>query len=274
MQEPWTSDNPPTASSIKDCTGVTTLDFFPWLPYGLRDDNGYVDCQGFNDAWRQWAVHNTVNWQGWQPYFDMMNAVFSATAAAGLQIKELDLLNEVNLTAFTVQARFIYDYDYSTMTGTDVLGTLRPNMSRWFDPSHLTYSTAASDTTVNQYDCGSVWGDSAYCVDEDALSGAIAGSSGVFGVASGVEYTNGLACGGDTSGMTYLLQSYTEPSTFDIHVYPCILDSDSDCTSTDATATATQFYSDVWKFMKSHLFTDSYVVFGETTTTNNTCTGV
>jgi hypothetical protein len=261
------------SSSTNDCTGTRQLFFLPWMPFGyvqvsVNPPNYYPDCQGVSNGYNI-AARNPNFW-GWAPFFNLWNQVIKAVAGSGLQLGEIDLDNEVNLTDFTVGARLIYD----NTTNTDVLSGVRYYLSCYsLSPWLVTFSTTGSNPNVAGFDCGSVYGDSAMILHESSLTAAYAGGGAVFGEPN-VGATYNLVCGGNTNGMISLPVSYTQPQVTDIHIKPCVISaSTGNCDTTqDATSTATAVYSDFWSFLTYRGFTANTAMMGETQSGQN-CDG-
>ncbi|MBI4444112.1 MAG: hypothetical protein HY649_12160 [Acidobacteria bacterium] len=262
-------ENFSSTQTVTSCGQSKTLLFMKWLPYGLRTDNYYPDCQGVNDAY-EIGVSNPVFW-GWQPFFNLMNAVLSRAAAQGLTVSELDVQNEVDLLNFTIQGRLIND----NTTSTDVLATIRSSMNTYFGTgadARVTFSTTMSQPTSDGYDCGSVYGDTAMIATQSELTSGYA--RGLIGIPGGnFDNSNGLPCAGDTSGMFTFPNSYTQPTINDVHAYICIwkpgtnrcydptLDS---LPANYGSATARNFYDGMWNFFVYRGFTGHKAMIGET----------
>lgn len=179
-------------SSIPDCSGTTTLKFYPWIPYGFLNSNGYTDCQGNNGAYSG-ANSNTFNFWGWGPFFNLINQMLQTTKNTGINLEEFVFLDEINLWDFPVEARMIYDNTHQT----DVLDIVRYYMSYYgFDPLSLTYSAYAVNASLSGFDCGTYWGDAATLYDISPLAGALAGGNGEFGYPGpqGLQIENNLQC--------------------------------------------------------------------------------
>ncbi len=259
---PYITPNPP----VYDCSGSTPLYFFPWMPFGHLQTNGYPDCQDNNNGYNI-ANGNPYFW-GWTPFFNLMNQIFSAISASGLQLGELDINNEIDVVDFTVQARLIYD----NVRGTDVIGTLRSYASDYgFNPGVVTFSVPSVQPSAAGYHCGSVYGDSALILQESDLTGAYAGGGSVFGLPSDGTVINDLLCGGNTTGMISLPVGYSQPQLTDIHIYPCVFSpSLGYCDpNQDTTSTATVIYSDTWSFLVYRGLTGNRMMVGETQSQQN-----
>ena len=55
------------------------------------------------------AAYNTLNFQGWERYIKVVDAVLAQAKASGLDVEVLDYYNEMNLDLLPVQGRLIYD---------------------------------------------------------------------------------------------------------------------------------------------------------------------
>lgn len=260
--------NPPVQSS---CNSSQDLMFFKWLPFGLVQGSGYPDCQDAKNGYGQ-ANSNPYFW-GWTPYFNAVSAIVSQVKAAGLGMADFELVGEINLTDFPVEARMIWDNKHGSgscgngsYSCTDVLSGVRYYLTQnGFNYHVADYSVPVTNPTAAGYDCGSVYGDSAMLLHESSVVGALAGPNGLFGPVAGVIVQNGLPCQGNTSMMGSLPVSYAAPTSTDLHAYMCVLGSQGYCnTGDDATTTARVFFGDVWTFLQYRGLTGNYVVFGET----------
>ncbi len=259
---PYITPNPP----VYDCSGSTPLVFFPWMPFGHLQTNGYPDCQDNNNGYNI-ANGNPYFW-GWSPFFNLMNQIFAAISASGLQLGELDIDNEVDLVDFTVQARLIYDNAHST----DVIGTLRSYAAAYgLNSGFVTFSVPSQQPSAAGYHCGSLYGDSALILQQSELTGAYAGGGSLFGLPSNATVINNLLCGGDTNGMISLPVGYSQPQLTDIHIYPCVFSpSLGHCDSNqDTTSTANVIYSDTWAFLVYRGLTGNRMMVGETQSQQN-----
>lgn len=264
--------NPPIYSA---CDGKELM-FFKWVPFGEYNNSsqyGYPDCQGNMNGYSM-ANANPYFW-GWAPYLNAVSAIIQSVKTAGLTFSDFDLVNELDVTDFTVAARMIWDNKHGseecsngTFACTAVLSDVRYYFTQnGFSYGPADYSTTVYNPTVAAYDCTSVYGDSAMLLHESGLLGAIAGANGKFGPSS-PSWTNNLPCGGNTSQMISLPVSYvlTQPTSTDVHAYICVVStSNHQCVdSIDATSTSKAFFSDVWSMLSNHGLTSNYMVFGET----------
>jgi hypothetical protein len=275
--------NPPVYSN---CNTTKQLMFFKWVPFGEiydpnappnANDTGFPDCQGARNGYSN-ANANPYFW-GWTPYFNAVSAILQQVAAAGLQIADFELVNEIDLTDFTVEGRLVWDNKHGSSQCndgsygcTDVLSGVRYYLSQYgFDPHRADYSVGIYRPIYDSrypsgYDCGSVYGDSAMLLHQSSLLGAIAGPNGLFGPTSPAYYDS-LPCSGSTSQMISLPVSYLlyQPTSTDLHAEPCYVLSTGGCdTSHDGTSPAKNFFSDVWSLLTYRNLAANYVVFGET----------
>jgi hypothetical protein len=96
--------------------GTKYLGYFPWLPYGLDPSSNLgADRTNDNQAYVCSPIIPSPYFWGWDKLWNLVNQIaFTARHSGpagfnGLSIEELDLQNEVNLEANTVEARLIYD---------------------------------------------------------------------------------------------------------------------------------------------------------------------
>lgn len=262
-----------------------------WLPYGLTLTNFWPDCQGDNAGYNN-AAQNTYNFWGWDKYFNLYATFLYGSLGAGLEIEEWDIINEIALTDFVVQGRLIVD----TYHNTDVFGYLRWAMEQVYGPGtkgRVTYSTAGSNPmvtnqtppwSVETFDCGSVYGDTAMIMDESEITAAV--NAGLVGMPSGLT-GQPLKCGGSTAGMAQSPFNYdaTTVTINDIHHHTCIIvpgsnpercyDPQTDQLALDYGAvTSRNFYNGIWNFFTYRGFTTHKAMLGETNhTTPSLCDG-
>lgn len=248
---------------VQSCGVWKTLNFVPWLPYGLDPSDGpnFPDRTCANQSYFNAAQTPADIFWGWNRIFNVIDTVLAKAQAAALVVDALDYYQETNFS-FTVEARMIYD----NYRGVDVLQELRNRMSwRRFNTARISPSAQMIAPTVASYDCGSYYGDSAMLLPLSQLVAAISGpwaKTGEVPLNPFNPYPNGLPCfySYDDSGnpMINLPVWHSQPTFFDVHsqkVYP----------TTGETATwAKNFYSDIWAFIQYRGKTENYVVFGET----------
>lgn len=266
----WGETLGPQYSSVTDCTGRSTMKFYPWIPYGFLTSNGFPDCADYNNAYSS-ANNNTVNFWGWSPFFNLVSNIASTLHSGGVSLEEFVFYDEINVLDFTVQARFIYDPTRSV----DVLNSVRYYLStNGFDPLRATYSAAVANPSVSGFDCSTVWGDSGTLSNLTTLTAALAGPWGLFGNPNG-SASNNLWCGGSTTGLVSVPLNYTQPDITDVHAYPCVYlaGNNASCNSyADATTNAAEEYTDLWTFLVYRGLTGNVVVAGETQPDQN-CDG-
>jgi hypothetical protein len=268
----------------QECPGPSTLHFFPWLPFGLDPtNNDWPDLQGYNNAYFC-SPPNPQFW-GWSKTFSLFNQVFSAAQSNGLTIREFDLQNELNIGAFTVSARLLYD----NVTATPVLSTLRQNLaSHGFSgggAATVSVTSASPDPSSGLgYDCGSVYGDSAMFINLSEFLSAVYGNR--FGSVPFVAWNGTMpcvdvaaqtqACGTPqsnpnwtqcvTTGMIALPSSQLLPSVLDVHSTPSCILSGSACDRSNANAATSQantFFNDFWSLLNYRALTSVVPMFGE-----------
>jgi hypothetical protein len=258
---------------ITNCNGSGNLVFLRWMPFGFDSTDGYFpDCQGFNDAYNS-AIANPDFW-GWSPFFNLAGSVFGAIRNSGLQMREFDVDQERDVANFTVTGRLIYDNKDST----DVLGTLRSlASSSGLNPYSVTFSTAAEQSSVSGFSCGSVYGDSALIFKESELIAAYAGGWSRIGNPNGSNTVNNLTCQGDPTGMISLPVTYSQPTVTDVHAYPCVYHPSPGTTcdqNQDTTSSALTMYTDLWAFLQYRNFTTTNVMMIGETQPGQSCDGV
>jgi hypothetical protein len=221
-------------------------------PYGWQNNNAY-SCAAFN----------TYNFVGWPNMMAVQNAVLSAASSNHLYVEEFDVKQELPTAYSTVVGRYMFDPTDTSggPTGRDVLDDLRYYMGQHGSTSswtQLAFSVSGfGNVDVAQYDCPSVYGDSARILPASELVAMIGG--GAFGDPN-VNYTNGLWCNGSlpppynksiTDGAQEPM-SWSEPGILDIHTTMC-LEGASGCESTQSTAAteATVTFSDIETFLNT-----------------------
>jgi hypothetical protein len=258
-------------TNVGSCGQNKNLKFFPWVPFGFLDvpggaGDGYPDGQDLNNAYNC-AASNPGFW-GWQPWFNLVDAVLEQAQLAGLVVADLDLENEINLMDFTVEARLIYDNTHRV----DAISRIRQSMAKHgFDRNRPTFSVPMFRPAVSGFSCNSFYGESALIMPASEIRAAFAGAA--FGVPSLFSWTNDLPCGGQQGTMIRLPVSYTQPTVIDIHSGVCVLNMTFVCDpSVDITATAQALYNGVWSFLSTRGLTGNDVFFGETVSNQN-CDG-
>jgi hypothetical protein len=207
-------------STITDpCFGGTkTFTFEPAAPFG-QSPYGVPHGLGYNQAYNC-SPANPV-FVGWQNLQNGFNAMLQAASSNSLNLREFDLLNEIQLVELTVLYRLLVDNKHTSTGNPDMIDSMRYYLGQnGFSAAVLTYSAFASRSNSSGYDCSSVFGDSARIVSLSTLVSSIAG--GLAGSASSRIVNNGLGCGGSTAGMLSLPYGHTQPTVIDIHVYPCV----------------------------------------------------
>jgi len=204
---------------------LITLTFWPTAPFGWDANGPYA--AGYDKSYNC-SPENPI-FVGWDNIYEVIDALLAKVAAKGLVVYEFDLLNEMNLHWFTVEARFIYDNVTGHSGDRDVLTKVRSLMSQYgFSPDRVTYSAATSRTSSPGGECLSIYGDSARLI---ALSEVTAGINGGL-VGHGIGWTDRdssamfLPCrAGETKtiDMAHLPVYHTQPSLIDVHDYSCLL---------------------------------------------------
>jgi len=270
-----------SANQVLDCAGSGFLMFYPWLPWGFEQSNGPEqssrddDGKGINTCYAGGSPPPARFWWGWVPFESLFTEIVKAASAqygVNVPIQEVDIMQERNLYYFPIQARLIYD----NQNNFGVLGFIRSTLSaNGFSSGVATFSGGAVNT-IQGFDCGSIYGDSAMLILTSEITGAIAGYTygGLFGVPNPDNEPNGLACYESGQVDTWMVSlppgvGYTQPSVVDIHAYPCNINpnalpsASSNCDTTDATQNAETLYSDVWTFLWNRWLTGATMIFGE-----------
>jgi hypothetical protein len=235
--------------------GTETVSFFPWLPYGLNpNDPSFSPADKEDNQAYYCSPKNPIFW-GWTPFFNLVEGVAAAAKAAGVNIEEWDIENEIDLWNFTIEAREIYD----PITNTPVLYNVGQILARHgFASGTATYSVVTPSPSVAGAACDSMYGDSGYAIWGSELlaaeTGGYIGSLGDF--PNAVSGANGnLLCGGTTSGMITIPKQPPEwkPAIFDFHVYVCVA-GDNGCDLTqDITSTSEAAYNGISRFVSKRI---------------------
>ncbi len=226
----------PTSPTIQPCFDASpqTVYFSPLVPFGMSlqsNSNAYWPIgNGNNQAYNCAPVN--PHFIGTQNQFDVIQAVLAAAQQKGVNIAEFEFEQELNLTQFTAQARFLYDNSMGSGT-VDIVSELRSLMSAaGFDQYRVTFSGTAVETPdypstgdLNNTNCADVYGDYARMIAVDAVLSGIGGW--YIGAPSGFDQgsTQGdnhtLFCGGSYAGGMFTLGAYAAlPDIIDLHEYP------------------------------------------------------
>ncbi len=154
---------------------------------------------------------------GWQNIYNVINAVITGAHQRGLTVHEIDVDNEADFAVNTVLLRLVNDNKQGDTGQPYILDALNYYMGQSGYPSlHATYS-AAQYQTINAYDCGSWYGDSARVF---RLSAVIAGVGGGKVGLSSTTATNGLYCStlvpADAVSQS---RYYSQATILDVHIY-------------------------------------------------------
>ena len=236
-----------------------------------------------------------------------MSALASAAKSAGLNIEEVDVMNEADLQNLDLQARMVFD---NTNAGsfTPVLAYLAQALSyAGYSQSEVVTLSVITDSPADlntNYPCGSVYQDAAQVLPSSELLASIGGS--VIGSPVGGTANGTMLCGGSTSVppggnqnqnmISIPAQWYdrytTPPVVVDMHAKPCmqIYDPatgnyicdyngvDSINTPPNQTQAAQDTYSMAWDFLYYRYIYNSLpqpaIVFGETwSNSTESCNG-
>jgi hypothetical protein len=294
----WSDDsNSYYTTGTSNCDG-SSLNFPYFLPFGVRADNGYPDCQGNNNAYTMTststgtgnASFNCLTCWGWTPFYNLMDSVLYQASYAGLTVEELDLNNEMDIVDFPVSARLMYDNTSPNCPGMsycpNILEDMQDKMDFYFGStsrSLVTYSTLnmnpSTQTGGSPWNdgstCNSVYSESALIIKQSSLYHALNG--GYFGLPHGVQNDEShywLYCNGTTSYMTQLPTSFATlvmPSVTDIHVWICngqissgsISCQDPTSAGTLGAPTARVTYNGIYSFLTTNSITANKVMLGE-----------
>lgn len=284
---------------------VEYLTWVPWLPYGLTPVglNYWADCVDDNNAYSDAARNDSTansnsatQFWGWTPFNSLVLAIAYAAANTGLSIEEFDIQNELDLLNFLSTLRLAFDWDFTTNAWAGFPLSATQEILDYFDPGaggHATFSTGTTMPTLDGFDCGSVYGDSAMIFDQSELQAGING--GLIGIPTDIVTMNGLGCEGSDSPMYAAPNlSLAQPTINDFHESVCITNpegTDPNDTSENPTviqrcyapdlgdiipgetepipsdygsATARNFYNDVWNFFAYREITSNKAMIGET----------
>lgn len=229
--------------------------------------NGW-NCSPANPIFVGWNNLNNVIKETIQSAVDTPSA-----GARGLTVFEVDLENEIDITEYPVEARYILD-NTNTNTGNPASFQEISNYmgSSGYDSRRVTYSAYDTRPSVPGYN-GAVDFYSGYgrITALSSLFAAIGG--GPIGVPINNNVTNGLYSGGSfLQGSPALPQAFTQPNIIDVHMYPCVIDTapgpnNGYClrgSSTPQVMTEAQLpLSDINAFITAHNQQGSLFMFGE-----------
>src|ERR1017187_1292197 len=250
-----------------------TVMFNPYAPFGMDPSNGFP----IGDYWNSstpvnqgynCAPTNSKYFLGWTNQFNVINAVLGA-AKGQVTVYELENQQEVNMAAFPVLARYLYDNSMPQGAGlpagqtVNVLSNLRSLMSaNGFDPGRVIMSAFWQDSSVATYNCANVYTDYDRNAGLDVVAQAIIG--GTIGTATNSTVTDGLLCNGSISqGNMFKVPIYsTLPNLVDVHMYPAV----TGIANTDAQMqqVATLDYGDIPHFLTLASLQSATMVIGET----------
>lgn len=295
----------PPAGVANVCPNTpTVLQYLPGVPYGVRPcstvspfscPSNVSDCASYcptlnggvsnpgvpvddGDHGYNCSPANPI-FVGWQNLYSVAQAVIGAAyntptaGAKGLNLFEFDVEQELDMTDFPVQARFIVDNSQTSSGNPDEVDSIRYYMGQdGYDIGRVTWSAAGSNSNVAGFNCTSVYGDYARTMGLDSILSAIEG--GYIGSPANPSPTSeGLWCGGTLGQMFQMPVSHTAPNVADLHAYPCVADAGTPyCYSTEPAANvqgeAQTDFNDVQFFIQ---YVDPGVTFvlGETHSNSN-----
>ncbi len=269
LNQPWTGSaqgislttmNVPYQTG-SGCTevGTETLSFFPWLPYGLNpNDPSYSPADKEDNQAYYCSPVNPIFW-GWSPFFNLVDGIAAAARAAGVNIEEWDIENELDLWNFTVEAREIYD----PVTNTPVPYNVGKILAKHgFKSGAATFSVQAPSPSIAGATCDSMYGVSAYATWGSELLAAETGGyiGSVGGFPNSISAANGnLTCGGTTAGMITIPKQPPDwkPAIFDFHVYVCVTGENGCDLTQDLTSTAQAAYDGISGFVEHRILADN-----------------
>jgi hypothetical protein len=204
-------------------TGSTvSLFFWPGLPFGVRSQNTLGDPPG---SWKGF-YNNSYNcspknpyFAGWQNIYNTFSSMLSSAKTAGLTIHEFDIENENDELESTVELRFMSDNMHTDTGNGNVFDVINYYLNYYgLGTTNLSWSVGEYRTSVDQYDCASVYGDSARILRLSSLLAAMNGAA--VGWPTGLSQSNGLNCGGSVaSDWVAQPRGYPLPTIIDFHQY-------------------------------------------------------
>ncbi len=240
-------------------TGQVKLVFWPAVPFGVSGGDNYPGTStpqpvgpwrpGHNQSYNC-SPANPV-FVGWSNIYAVSNAVLQKAQANSLIVDEFDIQNEIALDNATVYGRLIVDNKHTGTGNPNVLSQTRSSMTTYgFNWKRVTYSAHSANSTVSQYDCGSVYGDSARIIRLSEMLAGIGG--GLIGDANGASWVNGLRCGGTATGMYQMPTYHSPPNITDLHVYACVEATTGGCTSASVQNDAKKTFDGVKAMIDSY----------------------
>jgi len=244
--------------------------FNEFAPFGLESPGGYpignYTSTGSNQGYNC-APINSQNFLGWTNIFNVIGAVLAKAKAAGVNVYEMGIQDEMNTAAFTAEERYIYDNSMPLSAGlpagstVDVLSNLRSLMStNNFDSGRVSYAAFWQDATVATENCENFYTDYARNIGLDTIAQGISGS--LIGIGQNATATDLLWCGG-TATAGYMLSTpmySTPPDIVDAHIYPAL----SFAGSQSVQPVAALDYGDVVHFLTLAGQQSAAIVIGET----------
>lgn len=270
------------------------LTFWPTAPFGWEQGKGPFAAG--KDQSYNCSPANPI-FVGWDNIYEVIDALLAEIAAKGLVVYEFDLLNEINLHWFTVEARFIYDNMTDHTGDRDVLAKVRALMSQHgFSPDRVAYSPKTSRTSDPRGDCFSLYGDSARVIGLSEVTAGIAGGAVGHGdnwydYKTGANYLPCRKNADPPGGMATIPVYHTQPSVIDIHDYSCLLIDKWTCdlnkTSADTQVEAETLFTKIRQYKNAYCpggwhgynanICNAQVIVGETHSNtvngNQTCEG-
>jgi len=286
--------DPASFVSLPDCNQVQVPRYFwqtspiAYIPDGgggFKPDNSYGGSFPYGPGSYNCSPANPV-FLGWGKIYKLMDQVVVKAVEQGLAVDELEILSEMNLQDFSIQARFIYDNKHGVegtpceinrvwQNSRTVLACFRRILEiNGFSPGGATISVTEGRTTGmgSVPDCNSVYGDSARVLGLSAFHAAVLG--GRIGRPTGVNFSYGLECDGDIiqqNGQEVLPYSpQPQPGLIDMHAYPCVAISPDNTGDCDLTKSGTWIseearrLSDAIAGFRNSRWPGARILFGET----------
>lgn len=282
------SDDPILSASVTPCDSSTPVTRYFWrtaphafVPLG----NGYKPDNEFLDTFFQ----NSYNcsppnpyFVGWDKLYNLMDLVVKRAKMHQVAVSGIEILAEMNLQDFSIQARFIWDNKHGADIACEVGGAWQDSRKvlecfrrvmtiNGFSEDGVTISVPESRTTgVEGTDCLSVYGDQARVIGLSGLNAAVAGG-GRIGRASPEFVPTGLEChvGGLDGRETLPYGAQPTPGAIALHSYVCVakdaFDHNCDLTKSGA-AIADEFkkLSNAIALFRTNRWPNAKVFIGET----------
>lgn len=150
------------------------LKVYPWLPFALEGTNNWPEVANNNDGYNCGSA-NPKFW-GWDPFFQLVDAVLQAGHDMGLTVADFDVQNEIDLINFTVLGRLIFDNKHPAQGTIFCKACSSPYIMVQLPVAY----TEPSVTNIHSHVCVDDRGDTADCSGNDATSTATSLYNGVW----------------------------------------------------------------------------------------------